>query len=263
MNSSQIDRPRSLEDLYELIERDRVAAAALAEIAFANDAALAISSISEISSVACAKVLADTQVASAKALIDAEVSVARLSAGAGVAVAEYKRHVQEHPQSVPLTTVAGMVGQICDKHVEEIQLGGRQSIETIERDAQLAIAKLKEIGNAAIQEIRGLEHAISAQIEQDAAMAAERLRAFREKPHTPEEVMAEAENAARKVEAAASQAISQLHHGVDEAIRNIQATTDEACRQILAAAEAACKRLTLAQEKALGTIRTVVEFHME
>ena len=114
MTSSQSMRHNSLAELYELIDRDRIAAATLAEVTFSNDVDLAISSITEISSVACAKVLADTQVASAKALIDAEVSVARLSAGAGVAVAEYKRHVQERPDSVPVETVAEPVHQSPD-----------------------------------------------------------------------------------------------------------------------------------------------------
>jgi hypothetical protein len=263
MTRDDIGRVHTLAELYEVIEQDRVAAAALAEVAFANDADLAISSITEISSVACARVLADTQVASAKALIDAEVSVARLSAGAGLAVAEYKRHLQDRPEAVPLETVAGMVAQIGDKHSEMIAQGGRQSVEAIERDAQQAIAKLKEIGNAAIAEIRDLEISITSRIELDAALAAEKLRTFRQAPHTSDEVIAEAEDAARKVEAAADRSITTLRTVVEEAIRNIHATTEEACLQILTAADTASRRLRAAQEKTLETIRTVVGFHME
>jgi len=263
MVNNSLNRTTSLAELHALIDRDRAAAAALAEATFHNDVNIAISTISEINAVAGARVSADTQVATAKIQIDAEVAATRLSADAQMAIARYKQHVESQPTAVPHEVVAAMVRQIGDSHSAQLSQQAEKAIDAIKRDAMAAIAKLKEIGNSAIDEIHDLAATVASNVERDADVAAEKLRAFRLQAHSKRETIEEADSAARKIEAAATLSAAALRKAVDAAIKSIRDVADGASRDIENAAKTATERISAARESALGTIRVVVDFHME
>lgn len=262
MPSRDLDQNRSLEELYGLMDRDRAAAARLAEAAFKADVDAALAGIVEISAVAGARVMADTQVASAKLLIDAEVAATRLSVGAEIAISEYRRHVLDSESGEPPEVVEAMIADIGRIHSEHMSDSARLSIEAIQRDADAAIAKLKEVGDTAIGEIRDLATSLSLRTQANAAVASEKLKAYRQHPHTEEDAAAEEDAASRMVVDAAEAAAIALRQGAEEALGQIHRITDEACANIRAAALVAQGRIEATREKALARLRQVVEFHI-
>lgn len=82
MTSDHLKRTRSLEEIYALIDKNRVDAAKAAQTKFHNDMEAAISAIASIGAIASARVQADSRVASAKVLINAELAAMRLLAEA-------------------------------------------------------------------------------------------------------------------------------------------------------------------------------------
>ena len=261
MSSGYLDQGRSLEELYALMDRDRVAAARLAQSVFAADVDAALAGIVEISSVASARVMADTQVASAKLLIDAEVAATRLSVGAELAISEYRRHVLDSDSADSPEVVEAMIAEIGRVHSEHLSDSARQSIEAIQRDADAAIARLQEVGVAAIADIRDLATTLSLRTQAEAAKACERLKTYRQHPHTQEEVVAAEDEAVQLLADAAEVSAHALRDGAAAALRNIHGITDEACANIRSAAIAAQTRIEATREKALARLRQVVEFH--
>ena len=250
----------SVPELNALIDQDRIGAAAMAEAIFHQDIHGAIRTITEINAIAVTKISADTQVASARLLIDAEVASAHLAADAQLAVVEYKAFVKSQSPSVPLETVASMVHEINERHVSRLSERAAESIKAIEANAQSAIAKLKEIGAAAIGEIHDIASEISAGVETAAAQAAEELIAFRLNEHTFAEVAEEADKAAQVIEEAAMSSTNQLRNAVAVAIEKIQTAADESAGVIAASVKAATERIADAKAKALRTVAEVVRF---
>jgi hypothetical protein len=263
MVSQYLNQVRSLDELYAVMETDRLAAARLAESTFRNDVDAAIASIADISSVAGARVMADTHVASAKLLIDAEVASTRLAVGAEMAVAEYKRHAQEQSPPPDVSTIETAIQAIGKAHTDQLSQGARLSVEAIEREAAAAIARLKEIGSNAITEIRDFAALTSIKTHENAAHAAERLRSFRQSPQTLDAVAAEGDKAAAIVLEAAENAAVTLREAADVAFGKIMVVTDEACETIQAAAREATLRIEMAREKALTRIRAAAHLHID
>jgi hypothetical protein len=257
MVSEYLGRVRSLEELYSLMDRDRLAAARFIESAFHADVEAAITNIVEISSVANARVMADTQVASAKLLIDAEVASARLVAGAEMAIIEFKHLAGDGMTDDTAEHFEAMIQEIGRAHTGNLTESARRSIAAIEEDAAAAIAKLKEIGKAAISDIREFATVTSLKTQVAAAEASERLTTFRQHPHSLEEAIDASKEAQLLVTNAADQASTTLRQTADTALRNVHATTDEACAQITASATLASKRIELSMEKAVVRIHEI------
>jgi len=257
MVSDYLNRVRSLEELYALMDDDRIAAAKLAEAAFQCDLNTAVTSITEISAVATAKVLADTQVASAKMLIDAEVAATRIAAGAKMALSECERRLRDPGPETSSEAIIATILDIERHHQELVSSGAKQSVEAIERDAAAAIAR-QEIGAAAIDNIRDLAGEIEAAVERNAQAAAEKLATYRQHPHTCEEAAAEGDVAAKIVAAAAEAAAMSLRRAAEAALGQIHAVTCDAGRTILASAKAAESRIETARDKALAQIHQAV-----
>ena len=263
MASDYFKQTRSLSELQSVIDSDRKTAATLAEATFRHDVHAAITSITEINAVATARVSADTQVASAKMLIDAEVVSTRLMADAQIAISDYKKYVETQASAVPAEVVSAMIKQIGDKHTAQLSMQAKTSIEAIHRDAQEAIDKLKDIAATAISDIHSISASITADVDSAATTAAEKLRSFRQEPHSLEETAEEAELAALQIEAAAARASLELQTAVYAALENIHKSTDDACSVIKTTANTATEKIETAREKAMATIRTVLEFHKE
>jgi len=254
---------RSLEELYALMELDRNAAASAAADLFQKDVEAAINAITNINAVASARVQADTQAASARIMNDAEGAAAGLAAVAQMAIAEYTRHVQAQSKDVAPEVVKGMVSEIGTVHSSEISKSAAQSIEDINRNAEATIAKLKGLAVAAISDISDLAKGISVKVQVNAALAVEKLKTFRQRPHTLEEVAAEADKAAKMIADAAEIAADFLRQAVAGSIRNINLTTDDACENIGIASKVATERIVAAMNKAQHLIHEMVLLHLQ
>ena len=179
-----------------------------------------------------------------------------------MAILDYKSRVLGQDEHVSPDVVASMITEIGRTHSERLSDSARHSVESIERDAAAAIAKLKEIGISAIGEIRGFAVATSLKTQEAAVKAAERLEAFRRQPYTMAETATEADAATEMVIDAAEQAAILLHEAADAALRNLVAVTNEASSAILAAAKAAEDRVEAALQKALARIREVMRLEI-
>ena len=136
------------------------------------------------------------------------------------------------------------------------------AVQAIDADKQSATERLKVIAST-IDEVRDLATAVASNVEKDAAVAAEELKAFRLKEHTDEETADEADRAALKIAAAATHPTGLLRNAVEAAAERILSTTEESAGIIEAAAKAAIDRISSAKEKATACVLEVVEFHME
>jgi hypothetical protein len=122
----------------------------------------------------------------------------------------------------------------------------------------LAIEDLRKAGAAAILEMQGLASRVEAQLVADAKSAEERLRKFRERPHTAEEAETEADHACKLVGQAASEGAASLRETVNQSFAAINKITDDACAAIQNAALAAEERLAQAQARALVRLDEVI-----
>ena len=243
-----------MDEVYALIDKDRAAAAEAARMKFRGDVESAITAVTEISTVAGARIASNSQVASAKILIDAEVSATRLLAEAEVRAAQCVSESLKKPKEF----VESMLLEISRATSEHLTAAASDSVVAIRRDAQLAIEDLRKAGAAAILEMQGLASRVEAQLVADAKSAEERLRKFRERPHTAEEAETEADHACKLVAEAASEGAASLRETVNRSFAAINKITDDACAAIQNAALAAEERLAQAQARALVRLDEVI-----
>jgi hypothetical protein len=253
MADNKSETIQSIEDLYALIERDRLAAELVAERVFQNEVNAAVNAITEISTVASTRILTDTQVASAKIQIDAEVSATRLAAGAEMAVAE----VMSQRNSLSKTAIKVLIATIGDSASVQLSNVAKQSIDTMASEAEAAIAKLRKIADAAIEEIHNYAIDTTTRM-QAAATAAARMKAFRTEDHTPGEIVAEGTRVANFVSLAAEAASRVVQQKLDATLRSIRTVSDEACSNIRISVENAVKRIEAARIKAESRISEAI-----
>jgi hypothetical protein len=253
-----LKQTRTIDEIYALIDKDRGAAAEAARLKFRGDIDSAIAAVSEISAVAGTRIVADSQVASAKILIDAEVSATRLLSEAELRAARCVHESLSKPHQV----VEAMLLEISRSTSEHLSTAANDSIAAIKRDAETAIASLKVAGANAIQEMQELASRVENQLNIDAGVAAEKLRKFRERPHSAEEAETEADRACRLVIRAASEGTSSLRVALNGSLETVNKITDEACAAVQDAAQAAEKRLSQGQAQALRRLDELISMSL-
>ncbi|OAN52771.1 hypothetical protein A6A04_15855 [Paramagnetospirillum marisnigri] len=244
---------QSIEDLYALIEQNRLADELVAERIFQNEVNAAINAITEISAVASSRIMTDTQVASAKIQIDAEVVAARLAAGAEIAISGIK--AQGGTQSK--ANVKAAIYAIGDGQTTQVMDTARHSIHQMVTEAEAAIAKLRQLADAAIEEIHRYATNTTERM-QATVVAANRMKAFRAEEHSRDEIVAEGTKAAIFVSQAAEASSRVVQENLEAALKNIRATTDQACANIKASVEKAVERIEAARLKAQARIEEAV-----
>ena len=126
----------------------------------------------------------------------------------------------------------------------------KESVEKIQQDAEAAIKVLRETGAIAIREIQTLAANVTEQTKHDAELAAEKLKEYRKRAHTPDEAASDGEDLARIIIKAAEEASIQLQEAMTTTLANINAITDAACAAIHEAALAAEKKILDGHERA-------------
>jgi hypothetical protein len=248
----------SLDEIYALLDQNRVDAAKAAQAKFHGDMEAAIATIISISSVAGARVQADSRVASAKVLIDAELAATRLLAEAEMQASKCATEVLTKPREI----VESALLEIGRHTTLRLISAAKESVEKIQQDADTAIRVLRETGAIAIREIQTLGANLAEQTKRDAELAAQKLKEYRERVHTPGQAMSDGEDLAEIVIKAAEQASVHLQHTISASLAKINTITDEACDSVREAALAAEKRILDGQELALARLKETLQAHL-
>ena len=259
MSEKKPERIHMMKDFLALVDSDHYVAAKIAEATFHHDVGVAIATIEQVTMLSSARVTTDMQVASAKIQVDAEVAASRLMTDAQMAIKRYKNIFETQDGENPIGKAENSLKAIENSYIASASEQTRNLIESLERDAQIAIAKIKALGTEAINQITELVEDVAGAVDGNASLAAEKLQAFHLEEHTLEEAASEAERAAVLVEKTATEASKKLKSSLKEAVDNIQMTTDEACLKIKIAVASSTERILLAKESSLAMFRTIVD----
>jgi hypothetical protein len=240
------DNIQSIEDLYALIERDRIAAEALAQRVFLREVKVAVGSITDVTAVASTRIMTDTQVASAKIQMDSEVMEARLLVSGEIAATEIEVARERGAESAHIT-------QLATDQAAQLSDTARQLIDSMVAEAEAAVAKIRQIGEDAINEIHSYALDTTARMRASDTAAA-RMNAYKAEEHSVDDIVAEGAKAANFVTLAAESALLLLQKMRDDAVQNIRAATDKACTDIKDAVERAAERIGAARIKAQARI---------
>lgn len=258
MTSEYLKQSRSLEEIYALIDKNRVVAAKAAQAKFHNDIETAMAAIASIGAIAAARVHADSRVASAKVLINAELAATRLLAQAEVQASQCANELLTKPREV----VEAALLEIGKQTSLSLIGSAKASVEAIQKDAEVAMKVLRETGAIAIREIQTLAANVSEQTRHAAELAAEKLKEYRKQAHTPQEVTSDDEDLAQIIIKAAEHASVQLQDATKASLAKINATTDEACAAVHEAALTAEKKIHDSQERALERLKETLQGHL-
>ncbi len=256
MVSNYLKQSRSIEELYALIEADRVAAAEIAATVFDNEVAMAITNIGEINQVANARILADSQVASARMMTDAEVTAVALTAKAEAAIVEIKSRLQQDSRRSEITH--SMIAEISRIAVGEISDSAQDSVKGIQLDAKYAIKCLQDNAAKAIEDIKATADDIAVRIAESTKRANTILTKQKERHPSPEDVVRHAETASQNILGVSSQATQQIHDAAAITIAELNTITDAATKIITEAVTASERRVLTARDRALASIQDIV-----
>jgi hypothetical protein len=254
------DHPRQspdLEEIYTLIDKNRVAAAKAAQAKFHNDIEAAIATIVSIGAIAGTRVQADSRIASAKVLINAELAATRLLAEAEVQASKWANQAMTKPKEVVEAALMDIGKQTSSRLIAT----AKESVAQIEQDAEAAIKVLRETGATAIREVQAMAAHVAEQTKRDAELAAEKLKEYRKHMRTPADAASEGEDLARIVIKAAEEASVNLQETLKATLANINAMTDAACAAVHEAALASEKKIAEGLELALARLQETMKTH--
>jgi len=255
MTSDYLKQSRSLDEIYALIDKNRVEAARAAQAKFHNDMEAAIATIAGISTIACARVQADSRVASAKVMINAELVATRLLAEAEAEASKCAEQMLIK-SSEAVEAALREIGRHTSLRLAE---AAKLSVQQIQQDAEAAIKLLRETGAIAIREVQTLASSVAEQTRRDAELAAEKLHEYRRQAHTPKDAISEGEDLAEILVNAAQEASDRLRQALNATLANINTITDEACRAVHEASLAAEKNISDSRDKALTRLKETLQ----
>jgi hypothetical protein len=257
MNDDTPERIANLEEIYALIDKNRVEAARTAQAKFHNEMESAIAAIASIGSIAGSRVLADSRVASANVLINAELAATRLLAEAEMQASKTANEVLAKPREV----VEAALLEIGKLTSLQLVTSAQRSVEKIQQDAEAAIRTLRETGAIAIRDIQALAGTVAEQTKRDAELAAAKLKEYRKTERTADEAESQGDDVAEIVIKAAQDASVHLQNAIQKTMAQITAITDEACDLVRDAALAAETKIEEGLEKALTRLRETLKAH--
>jgi hypothetical protein len=253
MVSSYLNRMRPIEELRILLAHDEDSAAHQVESALRNDADAAVARIREATSVAAAKVTAEAHRLAAQMLTDAELAATRLTLIADMATAANRRFLSDSPPDI----VEAMAQELRQSHGDKIWDEAMRSVETIRREADTAMTKLKTLGTEAMGDIHAFAVGASLKAQEAASLANDQLRYDRQNRISFAATIAEAGKQVMDAADAVTAAMRQTSAAVD---RILQATAGGACRHVEAASQEAELRIEAARDRALARIQEATFF---
>lgn len=256
MVSDYLIRNRSIKELDELFEQDRIAAMKIAATILSHEVSTAITSIGEINQIANARIFADSQVASAKLMTDAEITSTHLIAKAELAVLDIK--MQNHQNAEKFELQADMIREIGRSTTEVISDNAQDAVQAIQNEAAEAIHRLKQNASNAILMIKSLSAEISVRVVESAEKTKVKLDEAKLHTRTAEELIVEAEKQKQFITDTAHESSLELRQAAEHSVANLHATTDAACTAITEAVVLSQTRILEARDRALRRIYEIV-----
>ncbi len=251
----------SFDQLDELFEKDRIAAAAITETVMTQEISTAISNITEINQIANARIQADSAVASAKIAADAEVCATELAAKAEMALLQIQATISERQLDPDLLT--SMITEVCHHASEEISSGTEQTIAAIKRQAEAAIGQISNHTKNSINDIKSLADDYANRVRENAKIARRKFLKEKEAGRTKSEAQEDADEAAKTVLDFSHKTIETLHNKVSTAVKEIQALTAMVLEEISNTVSNAEARIYGARDRALASIQDLLDFRVE
>jgi len=251
----------SFDQLDELFEKDRIAAAAVAETVMLQEISTAISNITEINQIANARIQADSAVASAKIAADAEVCATELAAKAEMTILQIQSTTSEQQLDPELLT--SMITEVGHHASEEISTGAEQTIAAIKRQAEAAIGQISSHAKNSINDIKSLADDYAKRVRENAEIARRKLLQEKEAGHTESEAQEDADEAAKTVLDFSLKTIETLHNKVSAAVKEIDALTTMVLEEISNSVSSAEARIYEARDRALASIKDLLDFRVE
>lgn len=253
MVRTDLNRMRPTEERHPLCDHEKITAPHLEEPTIPTGVDAVIACITEASSAVCSRVLADAEYATVKLRTDAGLASTRLTLVVEMAIAAHQRLSTDPSPGI----IEDLILDPWGANGERVSDSAMRSAEAIERDADAAMAKLRDIGRAAISDIHNFAVGASLKAQVTAGLAAEKLGYYRRHPHSIAATLNGADKATEIVVKAADDVATILRQASDAAIHNTQAAINDGCARIKATAEQAARQIETARDRALGRIQGV------
>jgi len=256
MTSNYLNITRSIEALDKLIQADRLAAIAFAEVAFNQAVTAAVHNISEIALICNTRIQADSQIAIAKLSSSVEICATEL-----LAHVERSALIIQQRQGLILDdqeTVSSMVMEIGRSSKLTISDTAASTIQAIKNQAEDAIKEIAHNSQKAISEIQALSKEVTMSIREQAAIAAERLEDAKKTVRTPENVVAEAEAATNLVLDHSKEALKKLDERANEGLAELNRCVEISTSSLQEVVEAAETRIIELRDVASNSIEDLI-----
>lgn|GEM_PF-3959931 len=246
-----------LEEIYALIDKDRVAAAKAAQARFHSMVETGIAAIVSLEAIAGTRVQTDSRIASANVLIKAELAAARLLAEAKTQASRWASQAAVQTKDVveaALTEIGKQTG------LRLIATAGKAA-EMLQQDAEAAMQVLKETRVSAVRDARALAADAAEQTTREARLAAGKLKDYREDARAAAAAASDGDDVAQIVIGAAEVAAVKFQEAMKAALDNINAVTDAACLAVQEAALASKKNIEEGIAHALAQLQDTLKPH--
>jgi hypothetical protein len=244
-----------LEEIYALIDKDRAAAAKVAQARFHSMVETGIAAIVSLEAIAGTRVQTDSRIASANVLIKAELAAARLLAEAKAQASRWANQAVTQTKHV----VEAALTEIGKQTSLRLIAATREAVEMIQQDAEAAIQVLKETRVIAVRDARALAAGAAEQTRREAMLAAEKWKEGREDAHTA--AACDGDDVALIVITAAEVAAAKFQEAMKATLDNINAVTDAACLAVQDAALASKMKIEEGVARASAQLQETLKSH--
>lgn len=242
-----------LEEIYALIDKDRVAAAKAAQARVHSMVETGIAAIVSLEAIAGTRVRTDSRIASANVLIKVELAAARLLAEAKAQASRWVNQAVTPTKNVVEAALTETGKQASLRLIATT----REAVDLLQQDAEAAIQVLKETRIIAVREGRALAADAADQTRREARLAAEKWKEGRDDARTA--AACEGDDVALIVITAAEVAAAKFQEAMKVTLDNINAVTDAACLAVQEAALASKKKIEDGIENALAQLQETLK----
>lgn len=257
MVSGFLKRTRTLEELDEMFEQNRVAVAEAAAVTFRHTVSIGTASIGEAEHVSSARIMADLSVATAKISVDTEIALKLLATNAQAVMLDIRKRIAE--STLDREILHAMISEVGRNSCRGISASASQATDKMNQEAQGAIARIKAYGTEAIGAIEQMAQEISLQVRENATVAEAKLETSKSQVRDPAQTVQRADDAAQKVTDTGAHLTKDILDAVERSVREITTMADDATNQILACVTASDAAISVARDKALCHVEEFVD----
>ncbi len=256
MVSEYLNHIRTMPELDQLFEKDRQAAAQIAEVLLNQQSTTAIHTISEIHQIANVRIESDSSVASARIMANAEVCSVELLSTAEIAMLDIQKQDITASQSVEI--MSSMVREIGHQTQKSVSKKAQAAIDSIQETAKESMKLISQNAKISIKQIERYVAETDLRVKECAGVARDKLEKEQMQSRTTEQTSISADTAATKVLNKAAEVSYILVKKVEEAINAINTLTDETLTGIKTSVLAAENLILQARDGSLSKIQDIL-----